>query len=370
MATQVINATEDISNDAWSQFNNLKDTQVNVKINYKIVNNEEFEEFDEDTLIDSAWSKFCEIKTNIPKKTEYKRDLKQEEIIEEIDGAWKEFIENKENNNEKTETIKVNENEDDEETETEAIDGAWKEFIENNDKSKSKKSEYIKVTEEEVDDETSEEEYENSAWNSFKSIESEEKLKKNNMKYEVKKKPEMVKMQLADCAWNEFVISDKTLFEKYEKSLERLEDDIIISDETFAEDESSKSNSSEIEGETTIVLDNKSNVLSESLKVKDQIEDEKIEEKTNEKVKDKVKPTEEIKNEINEEIKLVEEVKEKSKSENKVTEEIKAETKKDEEIKLTKKITKKKGKFSKLLKKTKKIFKKVFSSNKNKKTNN
>ncbi|KAG4106596.1 hypothetical protein H8356DRAFT_1626586 [Neocallimastix lanati (nom. inval.)] len=356
MATQVIN---DISNDAWSQFNNLKDTQVNVKTNYRIVNNEEFEEFDEDTLIDSAWSKFCEIKTNIPKKPEYKRDLKQEEIIEEIDGAWKEFIENKENDNEKTEVIKVNENKDDDETETEAIDGAWKEFMENNDKSKSKKVEYIKVTEEEVDDETSEEEYENSAWNSFKSIESEEKLKKNNMKYEIKKKPEMVKMQLADCAWNEFVISDKALFEKYEKSLERLEDDIIISDETFAEEESGKSNSSVIEGETTILLDNKSNILSESLKVEDQIE-----EKTNEKVKEEIKPTEEVKNEIDEEIKLVEEVKEESKSENKITEEIKEETKKDEEINSTKKITKKKGKFSKLLKKTKKIFKKVFSSKK------
>jgi len=36
---------------------------------------------DEETLVDSAWSKFCEIKGNIQKKPEYKKAPKEEVII-------------------------------------------------------------------------------------------------------------------------------------------------------------------------------------------------------------------------------------------------------------------------------------------------
>jgi len=101
-------------------------------------------------------------------------------IQEEIDGAWKEFIENKEKNAvKKTEYIKNTEDINDTEEDT-IIDGAWKEFIEIKSKP-TEKVEYIKVTEDDIDneEETSEEEYECSAWNNFKTIESEEKLKKS-----------------------------------------------------------------------------------------------------------------------------------------------------------------------------------------------
>ena len=46
-------------------------------------------------------------------------------------------------------------------------------------------------------------------------------------------KTEKVKIQLADCAWNQFVVSDKNLFDKYQKSLERIEDDVYIVEAPF-----------------------------------------------------------------------------------------------------------------------------------------
>jgi len=382
MSTQVINALnkeEDISYNAWNQFNELKNLNTSVKPTYNSTNDyEEEEEFDEETLIDSAWSKFCQIKLNDNKKPEYKRTSIKEDIKEEIDGAWKEFIENKEKFNKKTENTPLKEEKKETEEETEAIDGAWKEFLEKKEKV-NKKVEYVKVTEEEKyeDDEKSEEEYENSAWNNFKSIESEEKLKKNIVVYEDKNKPEKVKIHLADCAWNEFVVSDKTLFDKYEKSLERLEDDVIVVDEAITEE--SKLSSSEVnEGETTIITDSfRNEVLKEIENVKEEKSEivnevkeiepseevkpiENVTEKIKETVKEEIKPVEDIKEEIKETVK--EEVKEEVKET--VEEEVKEEVKETvEEDVTTEKISKKKkkGKFSKFLKKTKSIFKKVFS---------
>ena len=198
-------------------------------------------------------------------------------------------------------------------------------------------------------------------------------------------------MQLTDCAWNEFVTSDKNLFEKYEKSLERLESDVIINDETFAEDEeSNKSNTSEIEGESTIIADTKENILSESLKKEIINENDKVEEGNRdinivEKIKEEtkeVKPIEEIKEEIKEEVKPIEEVKEEIKDQVKPIEEVKEEIKDkvkpiekvNKEDKSSKKIFKMKSKFSKFvkktLKKTKKICKNLLFIKKQKKAEN
>jgi len=102
MTTQVMNAQydslkeEDISYNAWNQFNQLNNLKTIEKPTYRVIHNEVEKEYDEETLVDSAWSKFCEIKGNIQKKPEYKKAPKEEVIQEEIDGAWKEFIENKE----------------------------------------------------------------------------------------------------------------------------------------------------------------------------------------------------------------------------------------------------------------------------------
>jgi len=276
----------------------------------------------------------------------------------------------------------------------------------------------IKVTEDDIDneEETSEEEYECSAWNNFKTIESEEKLKKTQaIVYQNPKKSQRVKIHLVDCAWNEFVASDRNLFEKYEKYLERSEDDIIVVDETFAEEEQS-TDSSVIEGETTIIsdsfrkeIDNKDEIKEvkpieniqivekvneiqpEEIKIIEETEIEPTEEvkeevqpieevKTVEEIKEEIKPVEEVKviEEVKEEIKpaeevkVIEEVKEEIKpaEEVKVIEEVKEEIKPAEEVKKVVEEVKeeikpvekkKKGKFSKLLKKTKKMFKKVFS---------
>ncbi|ORX59306.1 hypothetical protein BCR36DRAFT_366487 [Piromyces finnis] len=369
MTTQVMNSQydllkeEDISYNAWNQFTQLKDSQTKVKPTYRVVHNEVEEEYDEETLVGSAWCKFCEIKEHVQKKPEYKIVSKEEEIQEEIDGAWKAFIEDKEKNaTKKTEYIKVSEEKDDTEEET-VIDGAWKEFIDIK-SVPTKKTEYIKITEDDFDneEETNQEEFEGSAWNNFKTIESEEKsIKKQQNAYESPKKAQRVKIHLADCAWNEFVTSDRGLFEKYEKYLERVEDDIIVLDETFAEEESADSGASIInEGETIVISDS----FMKEIENKNEVEEVKPskEVKVDEEVKEEVKPTEEVKavEEAKEEVKPTEEVKvaEEAKEEVKVAKETKEEVKSDE------KPLKKKGKLSKFMKKTKKILKKIFSHKK------
>jgi len=240
MSTQAFNVIteEDTSYNAWNQFNKIRNSQSSNKPVYKVVNNEKEEEFDEESLSDSAWSKFREMKNEDIKKPEYKRDMKKDYVKEEIDGAWKEFKENTVNDVKKKEYVKVTEDSYTNTEEDTIIDSAWKEFVENKDND-SKKVEFIKITEEDnVNDEeaASETEYESSAWDSFKSIESEEKLKKTQPIITNKKKQEKVKIQLADCAWNQFVVSDKDLFDKYQKSLERIEEDVIIDDESINEE--------------------------------------------------------------------------------------------------------------------------------------
>jgi len=343
MSTQALDTIteEDTSYNAWNQFNEIRNSQIFDKPAYRVVNTEKEEEYDEETLIDSAWSKFCEIKTQNDKKTEYKRVLKEENTEEESDGAWKEFKKNTEDNNNSTEEDTV-------------IEGAWKEFIENKDNS-VKKSEYIKITEEDedIDEISSEIEYEKSAWNNFKSIESEEKLKKNNQTISMdnRKKEERVKIQLADCAWNQFVVSDKNLFDKYQQSLERIEDDIIMNDDKSA-------NSVVIEGEPVNIVDSVKKVEKEKLdQVKEEVQpvEEKI--KVVEEVKEEVQPVEEVKEEIKEI------VKEKVQPVEEVKEEIKETV--QEEVQPVEKVKKsKKSKFSKLLKKAKKAIKKIFKKSK------
>jgi len=361
MSTQTLNTIteEDTSYNAWNQFNEIRNSQTFDKPVYKVINIEKEEEFDEETLIDSAWSKFCEMKTQNDNKPEYKRTLKEK--TEVSDNAWKEVKENTEDNNSTEEDT--------------VIEGAWKEFIENKNNTAVKKSEYIKVTEEDIEEISSEIEYENSAWNNFKSIESEEKAKKNQtIVIDNKKKEGRVKIQLADCAWNQFVISDKNLFDKYQKSLERIEDDIIIDDDK-------STNSLVIEGESVNIIDYVKKIDSEKPKeeIKEIVNEVKPIEEVKEEIKEtekEVKPIEEVKRDIKEtlqeEVKPVEEIKEEIKEtikEVKPVEEVKEEIKETvQEVKPVEgvkgKKKSKKNKLLKLLKKTKKAIKKIFKKSK------